>query len=432
VERIRLPEVGRVVPADGVVPWLVLDAAGVPVEPIRRFLVDFVARGNRSGSVRSYAYALHRWWRFLTAVEVAWDRATSAEVRDFVLWLRCASKPRRAPRTASAATAGRTNPVTGKRYLDDAYQPRTIRHSNAVLRSFYEYRIEAGGGPLVNPVPRDRRRGQRPHAHHDPLREFAPVGRLRYNPPVPKARPRAMPDERWVELFAALGSNRDRALLASAISTGARAGELLGIRGVDIDWGEQLMRVHRKGSGAGQWLPASPDAFVWLRLYLAEVDAVPADQPVWWTLRRRRRDGKLRHQRLNYEAMRALLRRANTALGANWSMHDLRHTCAIRMIRDKRLSLRDVQTILGHAHLTTTQTYLVQVFQDDLVRTYRAFLDQRRAVRPEAEYREPTDEEYREFHQHFELRKLELGTCGRPYGSPCRHEHACLTEMILE
>jgi hypothetical protein len=31
------------------------------------------------------------------------------------------------------------------------------------------------------------------------------------------------------------------------------------------------------------------------------------------------------------------------------------------------------------------------VFQDDLIRTYRAFLDKRRAVRPEAEYREPTE-----------------------------------------
>ncbi len=63
---------------------------------------------------------------------------------------------------------------------------------------------------------------------------------------------------------------------------------------------------------------------------------------------------------LNYEALRGVLRRANTAQGTNWTMHDLRHTCAIRMVRDKRLSLRDVQTILGHAHLTTTQTYLVE------------------------------------------------------------------------
>ena len=39
-------------------------------------------------------------------------------------------------------------------------------------------------------------------------------------------------------------------------------------------------------------------------------------------------------------------------------MHDLRHTCALRMLHDKDLTLRDVQVILRHAHLTTTQVYL--------------------------------------------------------------------------
>lgn len=63
--------------------------------------------------------------------------------------------------------------------------------------------------------------------------------------------------------------------------------------------------------------------------------------------------------------------------------------------------------------LATTQTYLA-LFQDDLIRSYRAFVDQRRATRPEAEYREPTEQEWAEFQQHFQLRKLELGTCGRP------------------
>src|SRR5204862_741124 len=33
--------------------------------------------------------------------------------------------------------------------------------------------------------------------------------------------------------------------------------------------------------------------------------------------------------------------------------------------------------------------------------------------------------------EHFDKRKVELGTCGRPYGTPCQHEFACLTEMIL-
>ena len=46
VGSIQLPRWGRVVPADDVVPWQVVDPHGVTVEPIQRFLRDFVARGN--------------------------------------------------------------------------------------------------------------------------------------------------------------------------------------------------------------------------------------------------------------------------------------------------------------------------------------------------------------------------------------------------
>ncbi|MEW2128774.1 tyrosine-type recombinase/integrase [Streptomyces sp. NPDC007259] len=86
--------------------------------------------------------------------------------------------------------------------------------------------------------------------------------------------------------------------------------------------------------------------------------------------------------------------------------------------------------ILGHHSLNTTQAYLA-VFQEELIRSYRAFLDTRRADRPAAEYREPTEQEWDEFQKHFELRKVELGTCGRPYGTPCAHEHACVRCPML-
>ncbi|MDT4995323.1 MAG: hypothetical protein QOH97_5215 [Actinoplanes sp.] len=86
--------------------------------------------------------------------------------------------------------------------------------------------------------------------------------------------------------------------------------------------------------------------------------------------------------------------------------------------------------ILGHDNISTTQHYLA-VFQDELIRSYRAFLAQRRSLRPQAEYREPTDAEWDEFEQHFQLRKVELGTCGRPYGTPCNHEHACIRCPML-
>ena len=64
---------------------------------------------------------------------------------------------------------------------------------------------------------------------------------------------------------------------------------------------------------------------------------------------------------IGHEALRAVLRRANARLGTNWTMHDLRHTCALRMAADENVSLRDVQTILGHAHMeTTAEIYLVE------------------------------------------------------------------------
>lgn len=80
--------------------------------------------------------------------------------------------------------------------------------------------------------------------------------------------------------------------------------------------------------------------------------------------------------------------------------------------------------ILGHKTLTTTQAYLT-VFQDDLVRTYRSFLDRRRADHPAEEYREFTSREWEEFLAHFELRKVPLGVCGCEYGTPCALKRLC-------
>ncbi|MGW5343380.1 hypothetical protein [Streptomyces sp. NPDC004050] len=70
VRTIQLPRWGRVARDPGVVPWLVLDEEGKVVQPVRRFLIDFIARDNRTGSVRSYAYDLLRWWRWLRVVDV--------------------------------------------------------------------------------------------------------------------------------------------------------------------------------------------------------------------------------------------------------------------------------------------------------------------------------------------------------------------------
>lgn len=109
--------------------------------------------------------------------------------------------------------------------------------------------------------------------------------------------------------------------------------------------------------------------------------------------------------------------------------HDFRRVFSTTAVQDG-LPLHIASRILGHRHLTSTEPY-VAVFQDDLIRTYRAFVDTRRTARPPEEYREPTDAEWEEFEEHFTLRRVELGSCARPYGSRCEHEHACIRCPVL-
>jgi hypothetical protein len=112
-----------------------------------------------------------------------------------------------------------------------------------------------------------------------------------------------------------------------------------------------------------------------------------------------------------------------------YTPHDLRRIFVTEAVTGG-LPVHIAAKILGHDNIATTQHYLA-VFQDELIRSYRAFLAHRRALRPAAEYREPTDAEWDEFQQHFQLRKVELGTCGRPYATPCNHEHACIRCPML-
>lgn len=376
-------------------PFRLVDASGTVVEPVSAYLRELQACGRSASTQRSYGMDLLRWFRFLWTVEVGWDQATRVEARDFCSWIQISDKPvrphwRRAgedvqppsPRTEDVrgARPGGSNPVTGKAGPGVKYAAATAAHSETVLRSFYDFHLEAGSGPMLNPFPLSRdRRGGRANAHHNPMNPFQHERTGRYRPKAVVRIPRQIPDERFDGLFAALGSHRDRALVAFWVSTGARAAELLGATCADADPGQQLITVIRKGTRCLQQLPASPDAFVWLRLYQAQMQGlvpVGPDQPLWWTLRRPFRV-------LNYHAARAMFIRANASLGSNWSLHDLRHSAAYRMARDPQMTLSDVQWVLGHAQLSTTQLYLTAP-TEDVIAAVLAYHDRRAHPQPES------------------------------------------------
>jgi hypothetical protein len=88
------------------------------------------------------------------------------------------------------------------------------------------------------------------------------------------------------------------------------------------------------------------------------------------------------------------------------------------------------QVIAGHQDISVTMGYKA-VYPEEAIKSHLAFLARRRALRPTEEYRVPTDEEWQEFLGHFERRKVSTGTCGRAFGTPCIHEHACIRCSML-
>lgn len=262
----------------------------------------------------------------------------------------------RAAPTANALRRGTdslpaTNTVTSKRGPEVTFSANSINHQLTVLSSFYDFALEMDLGPLVNPVPRQRGSGPRVHAHHNPMEQFRPLRRGTYRQRVPKPAWRGIPEDAVASIFNGLKNHRDRALLSFWLSSGVGAEELLGLRHGDYDFGEHTLVVTSKGTRNRDLVPASSDAFVWLALYMREGQPASPGDLVWWTMHPRNR------RPLTYGAARRMFGRAQKELGSNWTLHDLRHTAAERMIADPAFTLVDVQTVLRHANVTTTTIY---------------------------------------------------------------------------
>src|SRR5258707_3299262 len=166
-------------------PYRIIDAGGETVAAVAEFFRDLQAAGRSEATLRSYAHDLLRWFRFLWAVEVPWDRATRIEARDFCRWMLVAGKPSRPHWRSPDGTSSASG---------EAYAPSVRGHSQTVGRCFYQFHVEAGSGPVINPFPLDRtRRGGRAHAPHNPMEPFRHERAGLYPPRGPARVPRPLP-----------------------------------------------------------------------------------------------------------------------------------------------------------------------------------------------------------------------------------------------
>ena len=164
---------------------------------------------------------------------------------------------------------------------------------------------------------------------------------------------------------------RDRAALETLYSCGLRGLELCKLTIYDLDLSARTLRVLRGKGGKDRLVPIGTVAAGYVREYLAEV------RPLLLARSRAKSDvDKLflnqQGRALDTNALRRIIRRHAKAadLPTTTTPHSLRHACATEMLRGGA-SVRHVQELLGHAHLTTTQIY-TRVVPVDLQRVHAA------------------------------------------------------------
>lgn len=145
---------------------------------------------------------------------------------------------------------------------------------------------------------------------------------------------------------------RDRALLTLALTMGLRRAELLGIRRRDIlerrDGGADLRYTPKGGETQTRELPLK--AWRVLRRYLDDLGDVAQDTRLFPLTP----DG-LRYIVANY---------TRQALGEAVNVHALRHTAG-SILYNQTGKGKDVQELLGHSRMTTTERYVHNLLQGD-------------------------------------------------------------------
>ena len=145
--------------------------------------------------------------------------------------------------------------------------------------------------------------------------------------------------------------SRDAALLELLYGSGARVGEICGLDLGAVDLPQQLVWLHGKG-GRQRLVPLGEPAVDAVRVYLeAGRPTLQGDDAG---------DALLLNQggeRLGVRDARSVVQRAARRAGlGNVTPHTLRHSFATHLL-EGGADLRQVQELLGHASLATTQRY---------------------------------------------------------------------------
>ena len=287
-------------------------------DPLSDDFLDYLGGGKNYSpqTLRSYRQALGQFRKFRPGL--AWTEATADDFRAYLFDLMKRGRSR-----------------------------ATIRLSFAALRSFYNHLTDRGTIPsnvlkLVS-LPKPEKS----------LPQFLTVPQVTALMESPSTRKKTKQATAWM-------AARDAAVLELFYSSGLRLAELASLDVKDLDPIGETVRVLGKGARE-RIVPVGGIALEAISRYRHE--AKIQSGPLFINKSRKR----LGHRSI-WLLLKACVREAG--LPATLSPHKLRHSFATHLL-DNGADLRSVQSLLGHASLTTTQIY-THVTTERLKKAYDA------------------------------------------------------------
>ena len=146
---------------------------------------------------------------------------------------------------------------------------------------------------------------------------------------------------------------RDRTILEVLYATGIRRAELITLSIYDVDLQAATLRIQGKGRRE-RVVPLTQSAVVALKLYLEEARGIFAREAGQVRLFVSTRSGGP----LDDDDIVRIVAKAATRAGIKKHVtpHTLRHTCATHLLKG-RADIRQIQKLLGHRRLSSTEVY---------------------------------------------------------------------------